>query len=177
MAGKASSVQHGSPVSLRELFRRARLNDEEFTLLEESLRRSDELVKLEKRAFAAFEGLYDDGAGNFTVSGKPDRELAIELLFGTQYLVEKADVIAPVQRFIDLFSERMRAQAEAGLARLEQQMMTEMILIFIALLATMGIIFYTRLGILNLWLNSAAKSPALPRGFSRAVTAKQQVMK
>ena len=149
VAGKASSVQHGPPVSLRELFHRARLNDEEFTLLEESLRRSDELVKLEKRAFAAFEGLYDDGAGNFTVPGKPNRELAIELLFGTQYLVEKADVIEPVQRFIDLFSERMRAQADAGLARLEQQMMTEMILIFIALLATMGIIFYTRLGILK----------------------------
>ncbi len=148
-AGKANSVQHGPPVSLRELFRRAQLNDEEFTLLEESLRRSDELVKLEKRAFAAFEGLYDDGAGNFTVSGKPNRELAIELLFGSQYLVEKADVIEPVQRFIDLFSERMRVQADLGLARLEQQMMTEMILIFIALLATMGIIFYTRLGILK----------------------------
>ena len=106
-------------VSLRELFRRARLKDEEFALLEEALKRSDELVKLEKRAFAAFEGLYDDGAGNFTVPGKPNRERAIELLFGREYLGEKAAVIEPVQQFMDLFSGRMRTQADfrAGPAR------------------------------------------------------------
>ena len=164
VAGKANAVQHGPSVSLRELFRRARLKDEEFALLEEALKRSDELVKLEKRAFAAFEGLYDDGAGNFTVPGKPNRERAIELLFGREYLGEKAAVIEPVQRFMDLFSGRMRTQAASGLARLEQQIMTEMILIFIALLATMGIIFYTRLGILKPLAELGSQVAGVTRG-------------
>ena len=119
-------------------------------MLEEALKRSDELVKLEKRAFAAFEGLYDDGAGNFTVSGKAQPGACNSSYCSTaSTLAEKAAVIEPVQRFMDLFGGRMRTQADSRLARLEQQIMTEMVLIFIALLATMGIIFYTRLGILQ----------------------------
>ncbi len=163
-AGKLNAVQHGPAVSLLELFRRARLKDEEFALLEEALRRSDELVNLEKRAFAAFEGLYEDSAGNFTVRGKPDRDLAIEIMFGSEYLAEKAGVIEPVQQFMDLFSGRMQTQADSGLARLEQQIMTEMILIFIALLATMGIIFYTRLGILQPLAELGSQVAGVTRG-------------
>lgn len=174
-AGKVNAVQHGPAVSLTELLRRARLKDEEFALLEEALRRS-ELVNLEKRAFAAFEGLYEDSAGNFTVRGKPNRELAIELLFNREYLVEKAAVIEPVQRFMDLFSGRMRTQADAGLARLEQQIMIEMILIFIALLATMGIIFYTRLGILQPLAELAAKWQGSLAAFSLVAMGKRRAM-
>ena len=79
-------------------------------------------------------------------------------------LREKAEVIEPVQRFMDLFSGRMRTQADSGLARLEQQMMTEMILIFIALLATMGIIFYTRLGILKPLAELGSQVAGVTRG-------------
>jgi signal transduction histidine kinase/ActR/RegA family two-component response regulator len=148
-AEKGETVADGQRVSLLEMFRRAGLKDEEFALLEEALNRSNILAIREKRAFSAFEGLYDDGNGGFTVRGKPDRDLAIQLLFDREYITEKAAVVEPVQRFMDLFTGRMQSRAHLDMARLEQQMMAEMILIFIALLATMGIIFYTRLGILK----------------------------
>jgi signal transduction histidine kinase/ActR/RegA family two-component response regulator len=164
-AGKTEAVRDGEAISLLEKFRRARLKEEEFALLEESLKRSDKLAtNVEKRAFAAFEGLYDDGTGNFSVRGRPDRELAIELLFNRDYLAEKAAIVEPVQRFMDLFTGRMQTQADSGLARLEQQIMIEMILIFIALLATMGIIFYTRLGILQPLAELGSQVAGVTRG-------------
>ncbi|PTR16581.1 signal transduction histidine kinase [Nitrosospira sp. Nsp2] len=163
-AGKIEGVTYGPPVSLLEKFRRSRLKEEEFALLEESLKRSDKLANVEKRAFAAFEGLYDDGTGNFSVRGRPDRELAIQLLFNRDYLAEKAAIVEPVQRFMDLFTGRMQTQAVSGMARLEQQIMIEMILIFIALLAIMGIVFYTRLSILQPLAELGSQVAGVTRG-------------
>jgi signal transduction histidine kinase/ActR/RegA family two-component response regulator len=163
-AGKAKAVANGQAVSLLEMFRRSGLKEEEFALLEEALKRSDKLANVEKRAFAAFEGLYNDGTGNFTVRGRPDRELAIQLLFNNDYLAEKAAIMEPVQRFMDWFTGRMQNQAVSGMARLEQQIMIEMILIFIALLATMGIIFYTRLGILQPLAELGSQVAGVTRG-------------
>jgi signal transduction histidine kinase/ActR/RegA family two-component response regulator len=163
-AGNNEAVAYGQAVSLLEMFRRSGLKDEEFALLQEALKRSDKLVNREKRAFSALEGFYDDGKGNFTVRGRPDRELAIQLLFDREYLAEKAAVIQPLQQFMNLFGGRMRTQADSGLVRLEQQIMTEMILIFIALLATMGIVFYTRLGILQPLAELGSQVAGVTRG-------------
>ena len=41
----------------------------------------------------------------------------------------------PIQKFMDLFSGRMQTQTNLGFARLKRQIMFEMTLIFIALLA------------------------------------------
>src|SRR5687768_6135873 len=144
-AGKNPSVEKGETISLLERFRRANFSDEELALLQAALERSDQLVNLERQAFAAVEGLYDDGNGNFTVRRKPDREFAIRLLFNDRYIAGKAAIMEPIQKFMDLFSERMYMQSHWGLARLERQIIFEIVLIFVALLATTGIIFYTRL--------------------------------
>lgn len=149
LAGKKPAFREGAAIPLLQRFQQGGLNNEEYALLEQSLERSDRLVRLEHRAFAAIEGLYDDGNGNFTVSGKPDRDLAISLLFSKHYIAEKATIMEPIQTFMDLFSERMQTQSNLGLARLERQIIFEMALIFVALVATMGIIFYTRLNILR----------------------------
>jgi signal transduction histidine kinase/CheY-like chemotaxis protein len=149
MAGKTSVVRQNGAVPLLEKFQQGGLNNEEYALLEESLERSNNLVKLERRAFAAMEGLYDDGSGNFTVRGEPDRDLAIKLLFSEHYIAEKAAIMKPIQTFIDLFGERMQTQSNLGVERLERQIIFEMALIFVALVATMGIIFYTRFNILR----------------------------
>lgn len=144
-----AAVEHGEKVSLLDLMRREGFSDEEFKLLEESKENSDGLVRLEKQAFAAMKGLYDDGQGNLTVRRAPDREFAMELLFGKRYVASKAAIMAPLQKFLDLFNERMRAESNIGSARLERQIMFEIVLIFITLLAVAVIIFYTRLGILQ----------------------------
>lgn len=149
IAGEISVTEEGDKIPLLELMRQEGFSDEEFALLRESKENSDDLALLEKQAFAAMKGLYDDGKGNFTVRRAPDREFAMNLLFGERYVDKKAAIMAPIQKFLDLFNERMQVESNVGSARLERQIMFEMMLIFITLLATAVIIFYTRLGILQ----------------------------
>ncbi|SCY01827.1 Signal transduction histidine kinase [Nitrosospira sp. Nl5] len=147
-AGKVPTVDRGDTVPLLEMLRRENFKEEEFALLQEAKINSDRLVEVEREAFAALKGLYDDGRGNFTVRRAPNRGFAISLLFGEGYSAKKASIMAPIQKFRDLFNERMQAESNIGLARLERLLMSEMVLIFIALLATVVIVLYTRLGIL-----------------------------
>ncbi|MEP6879462.1 MAG: hybrid sensor histidine kinase/response regulator, partial [Nitrosospira sp.] len=147
-ADKTAVAEQGDAISLLEMMKREGFSEEEFSLLQEAKKNSDELVELEKKAFAAVKGLYADGKGNFTMRRKPDREFAISLLFGKQYDDRKAGIMGPIQKFMDLFNGRMQTESNVGLARLERQIMFEMALIFIALFATVVIILYTRLGIL-----------------------------
>ena len=148
-AGKAPAFEPGEAVPMLEMLRRAGFSEEEYALLRKALENSEALVELEKQAFAAVEGFQDDGTGNFTVRAKPDRARAIQLLFGKRYTTHKADIMEPIQQFMDLYNIRMQNELNRKLARLERQSIFEMALIFIALLATMGILFYTRLGILQ----------------------------
>lgn len=147
--GKIIHVEQGETLSLLEMFRQAGLRNEEYALLEESMDRSNDLVYVERQAFAAVKGLYDDGKGNFTVSGKPDREFAIGLLFGDHYIAGKAAVMEPIQKFLDSFNGRMQSESDLKRVSLKRQSMIEIGLIFIAVLAAMVIRFYTRLGILQ----------------------------
>ncbi|MDQ3186852.1 MAG: ATP-binding protein [Pseudomonadota bacterium] len=147
-AGEAPAVEHGDTIPLLEMLRREGFSDEEFALLREAKENSDKLAKVEQKAFAALKGLYDDGQGNFTVRRAPDREFAINLLFGKRYIASKASIMEPIQKSMDSFSRRTQTESNVGLARLERLIMSEMVLIFIALLATVAIVLYTRLGIL-----------------------------
>ena len=149
VAGKTPVVERGEPLSLIEMFRQENLSHEESALLEKSLKLSNELVKIERQAFAAMKGLYDDGRGNFTIPGRPDREFAIKLLFGERYIAEKAAIMEPLQQFIDIFNERMLARMDLGLKRLEHRSMIGIGLVVIAVLATMAILFYSRRVILK----------------------------
>ena len=145
---ETAAAEQGNAISLLEMMKREGFSDEEFALLQEAKENSERLVELEKQAFAALKGLYDDGKGNFTIRRKPNRDFAISLLFGKRYDNEKARIMEPIQKFMDLFNGRMQTESNVGLARLERQIMFEMALIFIALFATVIIILYTRLGIL-----------------------------
>jgi signal transduction histidine kinase len=149
VAGKAPESTSVEAVPILELFRRAGFSEEEYSLLRESLMNSNSLVEVEKRAFAAAEGLQDDGTGSFSVRTKPDRELAIRLMYGPEYISHKADIMAPIQKFTDLYNLRTQNELNRRLTRLERQSLYEMILIFIALIATMGILLYTRFGVLQ----------------------------
>jgi signal transduction histidine kinase/ActR/RegA family two-component response regulator len=149
-AGKISVVnQQGEAVSMQERIRQAGFSDEESALLHKAIENSERLVNLENRAFAAVKGLYDDGKGNFTVQRSPNREYAIGLLFSDRYIAAKASIMEPIQEFRDLFSGRMKTEADLALARLKRQSVIEIGLIFIAVLATMAIKLYTSHGILQ----------------------------
>jgi signal transduction histidine kinase len=163
VAGKAPAIEHGEAVSLNEMFQRSHFREEEYALLQRSLENSNQLVQLERRAFDAAEGLVDDGRGNLK-RRKPNRELAIQLLVGPEYLAGKAAVMEPIQEFIEMFSSRMETQANRGIARLERQIVFEMVVIFIALIATIAIIFYTRFSILQPLAELARQVAGITRG-------------
>jgi signal transduction histidine kinase/ActR/RegA family two-component response regulator len=148
-AGKIPLVEEGEAISLLERIRLAGFNDEDYALLQESMANSEKLVHLERQAFAAMKGFYDDGKGNFTVRRAPNREYAISLLSSDRYIAEKASIMEPIQEFRDSFSGRMKIESDLGLARLKRLTLFEIALIFIAVLETMVIIFYTRRGILQ----------------------------
>jgi|GEM_PF-4230100 len=174
-----ATAGQGETVSLLEMMKREGFSDEEFALLQEAKENSDRLVQVEKKAFAALKGLYDDGKGNFTIRRKPDRNLATRLLFGEDYDIGKASVMEPIQKFMDLFNGRMQAESDIGLARLERYIMSEMVLIFIALFATVVIILYTRLGILMPLAELARQVAGITRGIrpSRYGNATNEVAK
>jgi signal transduction histidine kinase len=162
-AGKPPARESGETVSLIEMFERLGFRDEEYALLQRALTNSEQLVHLEKRAFAAADGLVDNGLGHRT-KGKPNRELAIELLFGPEYLAGKGAIMEPIQEFIEKFSSRMETQAHRDIARLERQIILEMVIVFVALIATIAIIFYTRLGILQPLAELARQVAGITRG-------------
>ena len=164
LAWQTVHTGEGEAVPMLERFRRAELNEEEYELLEASLERSNELAKMEREAFAALEGRFADTKGYFTIQGKPDRNLAVRLLFSERYNTRKAEVMQPIQKFINLFDERMQMQSSQGLKSLERQLIFEMALIFTALLATMAIIFYTRLRILQPLADLARQVAGVTRG-------------
>lgn len=159
-----ATAGQGETVSLLEMMKREGFSNEELALLQAAKENSDWLVQVEKKAFAAMKGLYDDGKGNFTIRRKPDRNFATRLLFGEPYDAGKASIMEPIQKFMDLFNGRMQAESDIGLARLERYIMSEMVLIFIALFATVVIILYTRLGILMPLAELARQVAGITRG-------------
>ncbi|MDN5935864.1 MAG: HAMP domain-containing histidine kinase, partial [Nitrosospira sp.] len=162
--GKAPAFERGKAVPLVDMFHRASFSNDEFVLLQKSLERSDNLLDLENRAFAAAEGLYDDGKGNFTIRRKPDREFAVGLLFGKRYDVGKAAIMEPIQQFRDSFNARTQTELDLKLALLERQTLLEMVLIIVALLAMTAMFFFTRLGILEPLADLGRQVAGITRG-------------
>jgi len=147
-AGKISMVDQGSLLSLLGMMRSEGFSEPEIALMHEAKTNSDELTGLERKAFAALEGLYD-GQGNFTGYGTPDREFAIGLLFGEHYIASKAGIMAPIQQFADLLNMRTQAQVNDELGRLHRQIMWVMTLIAIAQFVLAVTIFHMRRSILR----------------------------
>ncbi|MBW2690475.1 MAG: PAS domain S-box protein, partial [Deltaproteobacteria bacterium] len=90
----------GDKVSLRNLMRNAGFTDEEFELMGEAQRRSDELVKMEEIAMNATKGKFRDADGAFTISKEPDQQLALQILFGKEYHLAKNSIMKPINEFL-----------------------------------------------------------------------------
>ena len=78
----------------------------EFNELRKAQGRSDKLVSLEALAMNAIEGKFDDGSGDFNIIKQPDREMAIKLMHGRQYHIEKSSIMEPIKAFIHLVDKR-----------------------------------------------------------------------
>lgn len=97
---------YGSAKSFYSIVHSLSLTPNESALLATAEQRSNALVNLERQAFNAMEGMFKDRIGNYSLRGKPDRDYAIRLLFSDQYLRAKAEIMQPIQQFVDAIDKR-----------------------------------------------------------------------
>lgn len=117
MPGGVTKPEKGEKIRLEELMEEMGFTKHELELFKLSRTRSDDLVKLEKEAFAAMEGYFDDGAGNFTVKKAPNPDLAVQLLEGDRYQLEKVKIMEPIDHFLKAVDQR----TEKDLVQVEEK--------------------------------------------------------
>ena len=99
-------------ISLNELMKQAGFTDEEFELLAEAQANSDGLVGLEVKAMNAVKGIFADGSGNYSVKGEPDFELARNLVHSEEYHKYKAQIVAPIDKFLEHLEVRTQGAVD-----------------------------------------------------------------
>jgi len=101
---------------LLDLLLEAGVTAEEFRLIERSNELSENLVELEERAMNAARGLFADAFGNYTIHGAPDREMAIDLVFGASYNHQISLINAPMDEFQIMVNARTQRELDDALA-------------------------------------------------------------
>ena len=111
----------GEKVPLRELMKRAKFLESELNLLFISQNESDDLTKLENKAMNAIKGNFQDKDGNFTIKGKPDFALAMELMHSKEYHEAKIRIMQPLDVFYKAFEKRTKEKVDEARQILKEQ--------------------------------------------------------
>lgn len=93
------------------------VTDEELALVARANQLSNTLVILETEAMNAVEGKFKDAAGQYTVQGAPDREKAVQLVFGPAYQNSTAEIMKPLDEFTRKLNTRCNAEVDATRAK------------------------------------------------------------
>jgi len=141
--GKGPAVAKGEAVPLQFLLRKEGISDEEFGLLINAQEKADRLILIESRAFAAMKGLYEDKTGMLTVHKAPDRYYALKLLQSNEYREIKAEMMLPIQQFIDALESRKMMEMQRIQGELRTYIVYSLILIFSALIAFVAGVFHS----------------------------------
>ena len=120
-AGIDKPQPDGATASLQALMKEAGFSEQEFAKLKEAQNNSDALVKNETSAMNAVKGLFDDGTGQFTKKGDPDLELARKLTHDENYHKYKAQIMKPVDEFLELLDKRTSAAVRSRPIRRERR--------------------------------------------------------
>jgi signal transduction histidine kinase len=91
---------------LRRMATGLKVSAGELALLSQADASSDSVVSIELTAMHAAKGKFDDGAGGFTKTGKPDRAKAVAALNDSTYNRLKAGVMQPLDEFVARIEER-----------------------------------------------------------------------
>ncbi len=112
--------QSGPAASLLQRMQSLAFTSDEVNAAVHMLRVAARMQAIEKKAFAATQGLYDPASGEFVSDGKPDRAFAIARVHTADYENERADLVAAAVGLRGLALGRTQAevdQARRGLAR------------------------------------------------------------
>jgi diguanylate cyclase (GGDEF)-like protein len=139
-----TSDKLGVQVPLKTLMGNMGFTESELLLLQQSQARSDNLMTIEKQAFALMAGLYNDGKGTFTLKGEPERAFAVKLLFSPQYQQEKRAIMQPIQKFIEAVETRLIVEADEFNIKQKKHLWYVILLLVISTLMALIITFYVR---------------------------------
>ena len=106
LAGKPETLQVVPRAALLRQMTRLKVGAGEFALLNHAEASSDSVVSIELAAMHAARGEFDDGAGGFTKTGKPDRAKASAALSDFTYNRLKTGVMQPLDEFVARVEER-----------------------------------------------------------------------
>ncbi|MNK15851.1 Methyl-accepting chemotaxis protein III [compost metagenome] len=105
----------GRKVASNTLMKEAGFTEQEFALLSEAEKRSNDLVVTETLAMNAAKGHFKDASGNFTIHKEPDFELARRLMHDEAYHGVLAKIGEPIAEFEKLLQARTEATVENAL--------------------------------------------------------------
>lgn len=160
----ATATALGEVISLQDLMRKVGLSADELALLRESESNSNKLVALERQAFAAVEGLFDNGHGEYIVPGEPDRALAQRLLWGDDYVNEKARIMLPIREFMALLDVRTQNDLDVLQEKLRWQILIELSILVMLLAGSIVVVMYLRKHVLQPLVQLIRQAGAIANG-------------
>jgi hypothetical protein len=129
------------PVSLISLMISANFTKSELLLLEESQEKSDELVSIEETSFNAINGIFQDDKGEFTISAKPNQQMAIDLLYSDKYHMAKINIMKPINQFYEALDKRTKKQVSNTSTRLDISLNIQIIIFILSVCTIILLIF------------------------------------
>ncbi|WP_053005668.1 ATP-binding protein [Kiloniella spongiae] len=99
ISGQTNNDTSETATSLLSLIKAIGVSKKEQEFLEVAKSNSDDLVFLERKAFAALNGLFTDDKGNLTRKAAPDPQLSADILFSDAYHNAKAKIMRPINNF------------------------------------------------------------------------------
>ncbi len=139
-ANEGHKIIGARKISIIDLMEEHGLSKGEIHLLSEAKRLSDDLIKIETRAFNALEGKFPDQDGNYSIKGTPDKKLARQLLFGPEYHRAKSKIMKKIDEFFKLLNKRTLVDVRRAEKR--QNLLLMLAIALAGLLLGQGIIGY-----------------------------------
>jgi len=155
---------YGAPISFYAGLKSLNLTVPEASFLETAKQRSDTLVNLEKQAFNARIGIFKDSAGNYTIHGKPDPTLAINILCGEEYLHAKAEIMQPIQQFMNNLDKRIENQASQLAKEYDLWVNAELVLAAVSAVAVLLLLLKTFEAVVSPTLQLVDQAKKLEKG-------------
>ena len=128
--------------SLKDLMVQAGFTKAEFDFLSLAQANSDGLVGLEVKAMNAVKGKFPDADGKYTITGKPDFDLARKLVHSEEYHRFKSNIM----KLLDKFYVALEARTGNAVRTTEEQSMVG------CLVAIVGIVIMILIGGVTLWV-------------------------
>ncbi len=117
LAGEEQLKFDGEKYSIESKMFELGFSDNEREMLTNAKEESDRLISLEEIAMYAVEGLFLDDNNEFTIHGKPDKERALHIVHGEEYLKVKSVIMQNIADFYDKVDARTSAEVNLLLVR------------------------------------------------------------